>query len=388
MSSKSPPSQKLNIFILTVVIGLVIVIGPEKIAQAWASIWLQSSTPKTTHITNKPNHLPVKPDIDATSSQQKEQKEPILDQNKPTAIIENNEKKSATTPVASTESQIYIWKDASGKTHYTDTAPNQVDAVLIHQKKEALYQKPFEPLIETFDYSLPLDTKTNIEIATQKIYQLYAQVLNIPSSPMQLKIKIFGNMSDFEAYRTLKAPLLEHATGFFSGVDQEAALWRQPSVENLLKVLTHEASHAIMYHNLGYTPAWIQEGFAEYVETMEVFGQAIKIPLNQRWIAHIKTAQKNKKLPSPYQLFTMADSTFYSDNKDNIHYALAWSLIYFWMENESGKKFLHDLLYAWKTKPYTKPTLKVIEAHYPQGIQQLSGLWQQWLKRPHIAHNY
>ena len=80
---------------------------------------------------------------------------------------------------------------------------------------------------------------------------------------------------------------------------------------------------------------------------------------------------------------------WYSGNlQDN--YALAWSLVFFLMENPEGKRFLKGMMndmaedYCWST-----PGSEYFNTNYPGGFKAFEADWKGWLQRSlPVAHRY
>jgi hypothetical protein len=77
----------------------------------------------------------------------------------------------------------------------------------------------------------------------------------------------------------------------------------------LLEVVTHEGNHALMHHLFGQVPPWLNEGLSEYLERMQVFGQAVVIPPNPEWGALVKTKVGDRSVMplSEYLALNQAD---------------------------------------------------------------------------------
>ena len=383
----SPISNLIMIFTMIGIVALFYYQGPDQVYKTWNSFYglalekIKGTLPNTQSQTDtQPNSRPIQPQDEGLTNRNQNQTPSDHQGNETIAIQEQ----------VQSERYIFTWKDASGMVHYTDRAPSDPEATIIKKTKKVVFKKPFKPVIETIKYKLPPETQRKVELATLKIYELYNNLLGIKSTDsLELKVKIFGDRNEFDAYRSLVAPRLENATGFYSGATREAALWRHDTPEQLLSVLTHEASHAIMHFKIGYAPAWIQEGFAEYFDSMRIYGQTIQVPLDKAWHEKLITATKDDRMPDFESFLQMSDNEFYS-SKDNNHlnYAVAWSLIYFWMENERGRDLLHDLLYHWKHYRFGDPTEKVLRDYYPEGLEPLKSEWSAWLKRPRLSHRY
>ena len=90
----------------------------------------------------------------------------------------------------------------------------------------------------------------------------------------------------------------------------------------LLEVLTHEASHAIMRHQIGRVPAWINEGLAEYFESMHVFGQTVVVHPNRHWAETVNHRVRSGLLPLGDYLSMPRDQWYVFNGSDGLAYAL------------------------------------------------------------------
>ena len=78
------------------------------------------------------------------------------------------------------------------------------------------------------------------------------------------------------------------STGFHSSRENIAAVWHKND-KQLMRTAIHEAAHVNNWAMLGRTPTWLNEGLAEYLERMNVYGQAVEIEPNRGWLRTLKT---------------------------------------------------------------------------------------------------
>lgn len=104
-------------------------------------------------------------------------------------------------------------------------------------------------------------------------------------------------------------------------------------------VIFHEYEHFILSNNLQRAPAWLGEGLAEFVSTLETSDHAQKVRLGTPIAHHVYTLRYNT--PIPLKTFFTLDqrSPQYNEtDKAGIFYAQSWALIHYLMLGNNGAR--------------------------------------------------
>lgn len=379
-----------NLIIIGILLALVIWVGPERISNAWKKILDPSQQTDTASQEQNSDAENTSPAPTPENPYGWQPTEPVQRQAKPTQA-----------------KTVYRWTDAAGKVHYGDQIPDDGAAITVDQTQEFNYSNPFQVDIIAVDYSLPLDINHKVELAVSKIFDIYHHSIGLTyRQDPYIKLKLYQDKEAFEQYRDQWAPNLESSVGFYLSQRNEATVWDSGRFENTLKTVTHECSHAILHYQFNRIPAWLDEGLAEYFESMELFGQAVVIHPNKAWDSQLKQLHGVTENISYLQMFIDADyQDWYEKNgEDHQSYAVSWSLVYFLMSTHEGRKTLKALLESFQNDYSYQPKLASndtdatdhelgmttvrINDFYYGGIENLHSEWSRWLRKDKSPHRY
>ncbi len=114
-------------------------------------------------------------------------------------------------------------------------------------------------------------------------------------------------------------------------------LFQYPTLDKTVAVLNHEAFHQFIHDYIERPPQWFNEGVAEYFGAFEYIPSKRRvIPRpNKDRIEAIHFAFRYNRYPPPADLMMMSRAEMYNPQMASIHYAQAWSLVYFMLEGKS-----------------------------------------------------
>jgi len=104
---------------------------------------------------------------------------------------------------------------------------------------------------------------------------------------------------------------------------------------DFIPVALHEASHSIFQFNYEKSPKWLNEGLAEFFETLDFDseGNLYAYPQGNR-IKSIKAGLAYNDTERLKTFFRIYDATFYGHGIDD-NYNTAYSMIYYFVKNKS-----------------------------------------------------
>jgi len=282
-------------------------------------------------------------------------------------------------------SKVYKWVDENGVTHFGDKrASNTVKNVdTISFRGRMNY---FDLEIKSDGNGLPIDYKDKLSVHINKAYGTLSYLL--PKGllqKVQVNLWVFNDEPSYYAFQKQHAPALAgSSSGFHTSKDNIAAAVRR-SDEQLLDTSVHEAVHVMNAGMFGYVPRWLNEGLAEYFETMQVYGQAVEISPDKRKL-HLLNMAGGQLL-----LKDVLTSTFqeWNGSKRELLYANSWALVYFLLEKPQGKKALLEYLAVSAKDPcIQKDANQFFDKKYPGGIKELEERFKSWLLDDPIKHQY
>lgn len=147
-----------------------------------------------------------------------------------------------------------------------------------------------------------------------------------------VKINLYGKYKDYRVEKTkYNAP---SSTGFYIATINEAFIMKGG---DFIQVALHEASHSIFQFNYQKAPKWLNEGLAEFFETLDFDseGNLYSYPQNNR-IKIIKAGLDFKDTDRLKKFFKIYDGAFYGHGVDD-NYNTAYSMIYYFIKNKNTR---------------------------------------------------
>lgn len=145
-----------------------------------------------------------------------------------------------------------------------------------------------------------------------------------------VKLNLYGKSKDYRlVQKTYKAPV--NSAGFYIAAINEAFVYKS---NDFISVSLHEASHSIFQFNFKNSPKWLNEGLAEFFETLDFDseGNLYAYPQSGR-IKSIKTGIDVKDTERLKNFFKIYSVSFYGHGVDD-NYNTAYSIIYFFIKSK------------------------------------------------------
>lgn len=165
------------------------------------------------------------------------------------------------------------------------------------------------------------------------IHRLYTKIFPPVKKPKGLfPIYIFKTRMGY-----LSAGAPKGSAGYFHPILQKLVFYQQKNLDTTLNVLYHEAFHQYIHYYSPYVPSWFNEGHGDFFGgcrySKSKNGMEI---LPNRWRLHkIKSAIQRGKYTPLSKLLQMSKAELYSNA--SLHYAQAWSVVYFLWMYQQGK---------------------------------------------------
>jgi hypothetical protein len=142
-------------------------------------------------------------------------------------------------------------------------------------------------------------------------------------------------------------------------------------------VLFHEGTHQFqglsMGQNMWRAKIWLIEGLAVFFEASEAQGRRLAVGAIPRdRLAHVKRAiQSNSSVPLR-DLIRMEQAQFGA-----LHYAHAWSLIYFLVNGTQGGK--RRFVEYWERAKQGEEGVALFEELFDRPIEEIEAAWKQYV---------
>ena len=167
------------------------------------------------------------------------------------------------------------------------------------------------------------------------------------NSPVPTTVIVFKSDSSYGPYKPLFKGRPADVAGYFqSGYDVNyitLSLSSEHQQFNPLAMIFHESVHLLVDNKLRASPAWFNEGLAEYfsglVFMQDKDGGNKQVMFGKPIPRHLVMLRKNKLLPLATLFEIDRASPYYNEReKSGMFYAQSWSLIHYLTHADAGKR--------------------------------------------------
>ncbi len=178
--------------------------------------------------------------------------------------------------------------------------------------------------------------------ALEESYLAYTQLFGRPKTRGGAKARVFlfAGEEGYKRYAegvTGGAP--SHTAGLYSPVLKQLLIWNLPTRAMMIRTVRHEGLHQFLDRLWRDPPVWLNEGLAEYCETIRLDNGAWKRGEIRK--DHLEKLAQTKPLR---QFLTIAHGDFYKDAE--VNYAQGWAFAHFLLHGGPESKKLWDALTA------------------------------------------
>jgi hypothetical protein len=239
---------------------------------------------------------------------------------------------------ATKENKIYTWKDEQGINNFSDKKPANNHAKQLDLAGGQVFN--YFSLNIVGAVNIPFEFKEKLSRSIHKMFAVYGQLIDKKQlKKVSVNLKFIASQKEYQRYRAKHAPSLKSSLGFYNNRTNQAVILYANS-EQALKIALHESAHAINRGVIGSTNKWLNEGLAEYLETITTNLSSAEITLNPAWY------RNNKLTYSPTLLSNLLHLSHsqWNNGATPQFYATSWAFIYFLMDDPNRKSHLAKLI--------------------------------------------
>ncbi|MDW7691741.1 DUF1570 domain-containing protein [Flammeovirgaceae bacterium SG7u.111] len=215
---------------------------------------------------------------------------------------------------------------------------------------------------------------------------------------LDIRLRVFG---DFYSYKVYQIGFSHSTTNcaFYSAKFNEAIVWRRKKHTTLLKDIYHEVNH-LLFRNIKSSsssdfvkrPLWLNEGLSEYFERLVVRREDISIKLQASKAERCKKWVEEGSMIPLKDYLSQSNKEWKRNETKELGYqsrSVAWSLIYFLMNDIESQKILGKVIRHIEQNQETEGiSYKAIQRHYPGGVAKLEQDWHKWILSDFQAHSF
>lgn len=266
------------------------------------------------------------------------------------------------------------------------------------QSPETVLYAASQPLAQTEEALLSLHTDVSceapslsqlqdVETELRALRNVYHQTLGYTQAhTVELKGNYFCSEAAYKAYQRHLGVHNASKTGFFSLSHQEIVVMGHHPAQGR-QTLMHEASHALLRSQTAPYSKWINEGLAEYFEGASwQNNKGFQVHPQDMKDARVKQMLNQRELPALQDYLSLSSRDWQKlQSPSPVGSSIAWSLVYYLMENSQNHPILRQLLQDQQAGVTTEESL---EMHYPGGLKQLEQDWHRFILAKRSVHNW
>jgi len=248
------------------------------------------------------------------------------------------------------------------------------------------------PKIEIIPGDCTLDKKENEQIVRgiNFLYNFYITKFNYTFSPdLVVKIRVFESYDAYKKYIKKVSPTTTGSNiGLYIHRLREAIVWKNKDQSSFLSTVFHETNHLLLRSTVENCPKWLNEGLSEYFEYLDVSKEEVVIKPQPIKDNKLKKWYADDKMPDLYAYLTTYNEDWDKENNlSDAPRALAWSMVYFLMQDTDGRLFIKDCLHYFSKKQIDKyASVRALDAYYPGKHTQFEKDWLNWVPSEKTNH--
>ncbi|MEO0438781.1 MAG: hypothetical protein AAF098_17950 [Pseudomonadota bacterium] len=268
----------------------------------------------------------------------------------------------------------YKWRDDDGVMNFSDQSQEFASPKPMVVESGA---REFLITVNAENAALPKALERNLRAGAKRTYDQWHSWLGQEALVRShINLRFIGDQQSFddlygEANKSMRA------IGFYRIRTNEAVvLYAEPYRSLAQATAFHEMSHLITAWHLGPTPPWLNEGVAEYFETLQVQWQSPQFNHSRQ---HLRLLAGRGVIDLNALLSLSRDE--WASRDAHWRYANAWALIAFLQHSDPGRETLTALIReAHATRCNGEADIRGPLLAYPGGLGRLQRDLSEWVR--------
>lgn len=289
--------------------------------------------------------------------------------------------------------EIHQWRDAQGRLHFSDKAPEQADSKTVNIDVRSPNRQDVI-VFQRQEFKLSAENEALVRQALPEIVALYQQQLGLDvRNNVTVNLHLLESKAAFDLW--LKARIgnarRPSASGIYITGTREVAVWKWSTNEaDVVRTILHESSHVILAQLASNVPRWLHEGLAEYVEQLQLTDKGMRVNLNQQAVSRLRQWITTEELISLRNYLSLSEQQWQNlmHESSSIPYTVAWATVYFMLSRPTGRQTLRQILHRLE-KNNERPDAALLDSLYPGGLTNMDYDFFRWAQQDSIAaHHY
>lgn len=285
--------------------------------------------------------------------------------------------------------EVYQWYDEQGRVQFGDRPPGEVETHTI-EFEPSRDRERLRIIEQHTGFDLSEQGARRMQQGIRHIFDIYTRHFGLDiHDTVEVNLHLFASHGSYNRWVEERIGRTIRSTGIFLTQSNEVAVWQWGTEDQVISTLLHEASHVMLYQLAPGTPVWLQEGLAQYLQTVTPQNDRLRIDPIPEALMRIRGWLDDGSLISVRRYLSIPEQEWVNmaHNRDAVPYTVAWGLVYFLMSRPVGEQTLRRLLHDLE-KTGLRPTLDIINDRYPGGITNLEYDFFRWAQEDVTSHRY
>jgi len=280
--------------------------------------------------------------------------------------------------------KIYKWVDEYGQAYFSDKKNHDIDQEIVLLKPRKLNQHRFSVQIETRDVTLTGIENESIIDGAKDVYEIFDKVLFFDiHKKVDIDILILKNRDEYKKHlkKNYRGSAIS-SYGVYFPVENKIIVYMQKDREDTFKTIKHEVSHAIVDAIMPYAPAWLNEGLAEQMETLNRKRSGLYLephPYNRQRVTEVS---RNGKLTNIDEFLKLPSKDWRHslDDRQKGLQSQAGQFVYFLFSTPPNRNFIVRMIHKFERGDRTLSYHLVNDA-YTGGVKSMEATWNSWVNK-------
>jgi hypothetical protein len=244
----------------------------------------------------------------------------------------------------SVQAEIYKWVDENGKVHFGDKKVRGAKQETVKLAKTSSDWARFDIKVKAEDVFLTESEMRHIVDGVNYVYEFFDKVLYFDIyKSVPVNILVLKDRQTYVNYLTGKSALSAAASyGVYFRDENQIIVYIREDREQTFRTIRHEVSHAIVDTIMPYAPAWINEGLAEQMETINRSSSGLYIEshsINRKSVARAVRRDSLTRITDFLKLPSDKWRHSLGDGKKSLQ-SHAGQFVYFLLSSPPNRKFV------------------------------------------------
>lgn len=281
--------------------------------------------------------------------------------------------------------EILSWKDKNGRVHFGDKIIKGVKQENVKLNIQKSQWKRFIIEVNDIDNILTAKERQRIETDVNTVYQFFDKKLYFDFyKTVPVKIRLFEKQRSYHNYLSEQGSTNgNNSRGMYFPSTNEIVLYlNQKDRWRTFWTIKHEVSHAIIDSLTPYTPAWLNEGLAENMESLGLREGVFFLYSHNENKRSASRSEKTDSRLKVKRLLSLSNRDYYEGMRNgyNIYQAHSGELIRMLLSKEVGQRIIRRMIHTYKRGSRTYSS-HLIDKHYVGGLTILQVNWNAWISR-------